>query len=394
MGFYPIFLYRKLRKKDTVWVHCVSVGEFLAAEPLIEKIKTNFPNQQLVITTTTRTGQKLADKNWGHRAVILYAPFDYFYAVGLFYFFVRPKAIVIMETEIWPALIALAPCPILLANARLSKKSLGNYKKIAFFLKPFLKKISYVLCQTDEDKSRFETIGFSAKSLYVIGQLKYEAAITNKEKVQESTLLDVSTKETITLLAASTHDPEEELFLKVYEEIARKSSKKWDLILVPRHPERSSQVVEQVKEKKMSYVTYSELKKSLTKTWTQDVCVIDTIGDLFKMYAFSDIVIIGGSFIPRGGQNPLEAAVWEKPIICGPYMFNFDKIVKDFLSHEALLQVEDEKDLKEKLTLWEQNEELRVKIGKRAGACVRKSKGISQTICDRFLKNMIDGEVL
>lgn len=383
LGLYSEPLKQQLVRQANLWVHCVSVGEFLAAEPLIRRLKADWPPFQLVVTTTTRTGQNLAQKRLKDIAQVLYVPLDFPFALRSFYQIVSPRLTLIMETEIWPSLLHLSPCPVILMNARLSDGSFQNYRKGRWFLRPFLKKLTIILVQTSRDKERFEALGVCAEQVLALGHFKYEAALARKE--QQKPVYSVKNKEEASvriLLAASTHAGEDEVMLAAFENLNNQMDEKWRLILAPRHPERCPEVEYLLAQTSLSWAYLSDCQQSGAEIWSKDVCLVDTIGDLFDLYALADMVVMGGSWVKHGGQNPLEAAVWSRAIICGPYMFNFTDIVEDLLRHHAVEQLASREDLKGAVLRLAQNELTRETLGQNAWACVSRDKHVIDQALD------------
>lgn len=322
-----------LRNTPILWIHAVSVGEVSSLTPLIKELSKDY---NIVITTITDTGKNVAEKRFSGLPVkVYYLPFDLPCPLKRFYEKIKPKALFITETELWPNLIKVIAqkIPLALINGRISEKSFKNYFPFRFFFRPLLEKMAFLAVQEDIYAERFKALGVNPKKIKVVGNLKFELNPEKKDFPELESLPGPI------LLAGSTHPPEEELILKAFLE----SSSEGTLILVPRHPERFSEVEEIIKNhlpKEDFYAKYSSIKgKNLELTASRGVILFDEMGALASLYRICDLAIIGGSFIPHGGQNPLEAIFWKKAVIIGPYTENFP-FVREFVEKKSLLQVE------------------------------------------------------
>ncbi|MFN3406650.1 MAG: 3-deoxy-D-manno-octulosonic acid transferase [Caldimicrobium sp.] len=305
------------RKTSCIWVHAVSLGEVLAIAPLVEELSKKY---NIILTTITDTGREVALKRFKPSYIkVFYLPFDYPFLIKRFIRKTKAKALLLTETELWPNLILTASIliPLGLINGRLSQKSFKRYKWIKIFLKELFNRFVFFAVQEEEYGKRFKALGASSEKIKVVGNLKFDLsipAVSFKE-------LEVLPRPII--IAGSTHHPEEELILKIFKE----SVKRGTLILVPRHPERFELVeklILSIIEEGEIYLRYSKLKATSVAMKSSKVIVLfDVMGKLSSLYRICDLAIIGGSFIPHGGQNPLEALYWKKPVIIGPHSENF-----------------------------------------------------------------------
>ena len=303
-----------------IMFHGVSVGEINAIEKLIRKSREEFPEVKIVVTTGTNTGQELAHKKLdGVADLITYFPFDTPSCVKRFLDNVKPDMILIAETEIWPN-IALEckkrGIKLCIINGRISDRTYKSYKALKLFFKPLLNTYAGIYTQSSEDLNKFLSLGTNPETTQRMNNLKFD--ITAPEVTFE---FDKSGK---VLLAASTHSGEDEIVLSVYDRL-KKSGRHDDLklIIAPRHLTRKDDVVMLIGESGYTYGLRSEGTVSLADT---DIMLLDTMGELGKMFAYSDISFIGGSFNKTGGHNPLESIIFSKPVISGPSIHNFKDI--------------------------------------------------------------------
>lgn len=319
----PLWLRQKLgrlkpRTDDTplLWVHAVSVGETATAATFINSFMKSHPEYRVVISTVTDTGRKVAIDRLGGRAEVIYLPFDLPVFIKSAIRALRPSVFVVMETEIWPNLfhcMSSSGVPVAMLNGRISKKSFNSYLKLKFALKPVLANVSAFSMQSPTYAERIIRMGAEPSRVRVDGNLKFDIKLDRKV-IQWTRGLSGPI-----VVAGSTHRGEEELMAGVFKSIL--SRRAVSLILAPRHPERTQEVEGVLRSHGLTCLKRSEIKNS--EPSTADVVLVDTVGELTSIYSEADISIIGGSFIPHGGQNPLEPAYWGKPVICGPNMWNF-----------------------------------------------------------------------
>lgn len=327
LGFYKNL---SSQDKETIHFHAVSVGEVNAIETLVKETRKSFPSANIVLTTTTKTGQEIANKKLVNIVdAITYFPFDFFFSVIAFLQAVKPNKIIIAETEIWPNFVYLAKksnIPVYIVNGRLSPHSYKGYKKFSWFFKPVLSQYAGIFMQTNGDVDRILDVGAPKQITKFMGNLKFDIKpILNNEEIQklaESLKLDGNKL----IVAASTHKGEDEIVLESFSEI-KKEFPDTKLLIAPRHPERYEQVTELISKTKFSFG-----KRSLNDDFSQnDIIMLDTMGELMKMFSICHFAYIGGSFSTTGGHNPLEANIWGKPVVSGNCVFNF-KDIYEFLT--------------------------------------------------------------
>lgn len=334
LGFIDKGVKDSLRQKKNIWIHAVSVGEAMVLGAFIEKMKKELPGFNIVLTTTTSAGNYVASKNFGDKAAIFYSPFDLSFAVKRFFRIIRPEALIIVETEIWPNLMRVAKrqgVPVVIINGRVSPRSFKRYKLIKPLLKSTFKKIDLFCMQSEEDADRIIAIGAEKDKVKITGNMKFDISLEYRvQSTEYRERLGLSEKD-ILIVAGSTHKGEEEILLDVYKNLSKKLSN-IKILIAPRHINRIPEI------------------KKLTKN-VSGAFLLDTIGQLKDFYSIADIVFIGGSLVPHGGQNPIEPAYFSKPIIFGPYMFNFSQIARILINGMAAIEIKDKKGLEEAMSL-------------------------------------------
>ena len=349
LGSYPKFRHDG---RKVIWLHCVSVGETNAARPLVDQLLSKFPSHRLVISTTTKTGQELAQKLFGDMAAaVFYFPFDFKFIVRKALKNFRPSVVLLMETEIWPRFFREARrfgAKVVIVNGRLSGRSFARYSRISFFIKEVLANVDLAIMQGDADAERVRLLGIAASKVCVTGNIKFDQPISNEQELTEAFRSRFGFSVEIPLIvAASTHDPEEEWILEAFAKLLpEESARNSRLLIAPRHPERFDAVEGAIRAvgrttltqiQPLSYVRRSNPPSTGDKS--ARVVLLDSIGELRAAYPLATIVFVGGSLIPHGGQSVLEPAAAGKAIITGPYTHNFDAVVKEFLANDAIIQL-------------------------------------------------------
>lgn len=341
LGFLPRF---ETDERKVVWLHSVSVGETNAARPLVEHLRRDFPDHRLIISTTTRTGQELARSIYGDQAeCIFYVPFDWRWTVRRVLKRFSPSVLLIMETEIWFNLIresSKARMRIAIVNGRMSERSFKRYGYFKRTMKRLYGYIDRALMQTNADANRVMALGMRASKVKVTGNLKFDHHVTAQENElteQFRTRFGI-TPDAPLIIAASTHAPEEEWVLDAFKKAWKASGGGLPrLMIAPRHPERFADVVELLKKTGFTWVRRTESASGRDKT--AEVILLDSIGELRAAFPLAEIVFVGGSLIPHGGQSILEPAAAGKAIITGPHTANFADAIANFLERDALVQI-------------------------------------------------------
>jgi 3-deoxy-D-manno-octulosonic-acid transferase len=324
---------------NVIWVHAVSVGETRAAAPLIALLRQQWPDAPLLITQMTPTGRDCATSLYGDVATICYLPYDYPGAVQRFLAHYRPRFGVLMETEIWPNLIFAAKqagIPLFLVNARLSEKSFTGYRKLGGLIRQALGSLTAVAAQGTADAQRLECLG--AASPLVCGNTKYDISAAQEQIELGEAFRERIGKRKI-LVCASTREGEEKLILQAWPQQADCL-----LVLVPRHPERFSQVGEMAMQAGFSVQYRSD---QLPVNAATDIWIGDSMGEMFAYYQAADLVLVGGSLLPFGGQNLIEPASLGIPVLMGPSTYNFADASAQAFACGAAIQVSDAAELVE-----------------------------------------------
>ncbi len=327
--------YRQRPERPLIWLHAVSVGETRAAEPLVRALAARYPGYELLLTQMTPTGRETAQQLFGDAATIAYLPYDYPSAVARFLARFRPSLGILMETEIWFNLVeacARQGVPLFLANARLSEKSARGYAGVAPLTRAALGRLAAVGAQTREDAGRLEQLG--AHDVEITGNLKFDVAIA-PQLLQLGAELKRRIGPRPVLLAASTRAGEEELVLDALERIDVEGLL---LLLVPRHPQRFGEVAALLETRGLRHARRSE-----GRTLPPDCRVLlgDSMGEMAAYYFACDLAFIGGSLLPLGGQNLIEACAVGRPLLFGPHMYNFAEASRLALAAGAAIEVAD-----------------------------------------------------
>ncbi|MCK7552003.1 lipid IV(A) 3-deoxy-D-manno-octulosonic acid transferase [Marinobacter goseongensis] len=312
--------------EPVIWVHAVSVGETIAAAPLVKALLRRRPDIPILMTAMTATGSARARAMFGDQVHYAYSPYDTPGAVRRFASRVQPRALVIMETELWPNMIANTSrhdVPIFLINARLSERSAKGYERVASLVRPLLRSLCWIAAQADEDAGRFLRIGAQPESVSVTGSIKFDVDITEALRSESATLRAQLGNGRPVWIAASTHEGEDKQILEAHRCVLSDFPDAL-LVIVPRHPERFDDVAA-LTEKLGLRLARRSLAETTLATDIQ-VYLGDTMGELLMLYGASDVAFVGGSLIERGGHNPLEPAAWGLPVLSGPHIFNFETI--------------------------------------------------------------------
>ena len=350
-GFWQkIGFYKNIKKENQkhIVVHAVSVGEVIAVEKFVKTLRETFKEEKIILTTVTKTGNAVANQKLKSTVdEIIYFPFDLFFCVKSFIRNIKPDLVIIAETEIWPYFakeLNNKKIPIAIINGRISPNSHKGYKKFNWFFKKVLANYSKILMQTQGDRERIIDVGAPEQITEVMGNLKFD--ISNNFSKEEIANL----KEQFALngnplfIVGSTHNGEDEIVLAVYQAVS-KIIPNLKMLLAPRHPERLKDV-----EALINSLDFKYGKRSNKDTFEENqIILLDTMGELSKLYAISDIAFIGGSFSGTGGHNPLEAAIFDVPVLSGPSTFNFKDIYKYLTTDKAAFIVENQAQFEEML---------------------------------------------
>ncbi len=314
-----------------LWLHAVSVGEVSAALPLLDALLARYPGVPLVISTTTPSGAELLRARCGERVRHVYLPFDTPGAVRRAFTRLGPRALVLLETELWPNLVALAPCPVLLLNARLSQRSARRYARVPGLTTPMLRSLAHIACQSGDDAERFVTLGAPAANVSVCGNLKADRTPCT-DHARTARWLPGGGR---VLLAGSTHEGEEAALLAAFAAL-RSEHTDLRLLIAPRHVTRVEKVLALCREAGW------RVARGSAEPAPVDVLVLDILGELAGAYALADVAFVGGSLSARGGHNLLEPAAHGTPVVTGPSLYNFAALAQALEEAGALRIVSSE----------------------------------------------------
>jgi 3-deoxy-D-manno-octulosonic-acid transferase len=401
-----------------IWFHTVSAGETIAAAPLIARLASRDPGTPILVTTMTPTGSAQVERLLGGTVAHCYAPYDFPDVVHGFFERVRPRLLVLMETELWPNMLraaAVRNVPALLINARLSERSARGYRWIAPLTREMLTSLARIACQYPDHARRFRALGAQDEQLLITGSVKFDITLPDDHAARVTTLHAVlGLAGRPVWIAASTHDGEEGAVLSAHRAI-RDQHPGALLILVPRHPSRATQVAGLVAEAGLSCAHLSALPSSRAEEQateanarvtarTQpvapqdvhrpahgdrperldgvDVLLGDTMGELLYLYGLSAVAFIGGTLVSVGGHNPIEAAVCGQPLVMGPHTHNFEDVVASFTAGDCLTRVTGGAELGRAVAGWLADPAARAAAGERAMQVVRANQGATERLLD------------
>jgi len=380
-----------LSQPDVIWIHAVSVGEVEACRPLVKALQQEYPEHQLLITTMTPTGSARVKLLFADTVTHCYLPYDLPFAIKRFLNRTKPQFGIIMETEIWPNLLTTCKqlkIPLVLANARMSERSANGYARFANFTASILDNLSLIAAQGQDDKKRFQQLGASNKKVHVVGNLKYEINLAASLKEQAEAMRNMWDNNRPVLVAASTHEGEEEMLLNAARQI-RAHFADLLLIIVPRHPERFDRVAALAQRSGVKIIRRSEHRPCPADI---QVMIVDTMGELPLFYAASDLAFVGGSLVPHGGHNLLEPAILGRAVITGPHFFNFNEITKQFIAANAAIQVNDTQELAETVINLLQNSQQRAQMSEAGLKLIATSQGASTRLVNLIKHNLTRNE--
>ena len=378
LGIYRQDLRAVLHGKKVIWVHAVSVGETRAAIPLLKGLRREYPEAILILSNVTETGRKIAAKieEIDH---FVFFPFDLRWIVRKVFNIIQPSLIILVETEIWPNFVLEAKdrkIPIILVNGRISDRSFPRYRRLRKIMLPVLESLSAFCMQSEQDSRRIRHLGAATGRVEVTGNLKFDmqSPELNTDDIPSLRALYKLPDNSTIWVAGSTHDGEETELVNVYQRL-RESHQHLILIIVPRHPERSRQLFEDLARRGVLASFRSELSSSSQTLRPGEILIVDTLGEMLKLYAVSDLVFVGGSLVPVGGHNILEASLMKKPVLFGPYMQNFKEIARLVRTAHGGLQVKNADDLYRQMKLLLDNPSEAEHIGDNGKYLVEANQG-------------------
>ena len=373
---------------DFIWLHAVSVGETLAAVPLVKTLQEKYPQHRLMVTCMTPTGSERIKAAFGDSVDHSYMPYDTPDAVARFLNRLKPKMLIIMETELWPNTIAACQSrdiPVILANGRLSARSAAAYQSISSLVQPMLSGISAVAAQHKDDGDRFIRLGLPPSALEVTGNIKFDLSLDRDVQDRAAVLSEQwhCGNNRPVFLAASTHRGEDEIILQSFGQIKQQIDNAL-LVLVPRHPERFNQVGELC-----TSAGFTLARRSAgDKVEAADVLLGDTMGELMVFFGACDVAFVGGSLVATGGHNMIEPAAWGVPVLTGPHLFNFTEASQLLLAADGMLVCNDAAELAEQCISLMGNKGRRQEVGNAARLVAEANRGALDklmSVIDRFI---------
>jgi 3-deoxy-D-manno-octulosonic-acid transferase len=365
---------RVLNNTRPIWVHAVSVGEVMAAHPLIRDLRKKYPNRKFILSTVTVTGNYTARQRVPEADAVFYFPFDFPWIVRRVIRMINPAIVLVAETELWPNFfreLKRQGIPSALINGRISPRSYGNYLKFKRFFTQVFEQVTLFCMQSEEDAARIQDIGAAVDKVRVTGNLKFDQKIPT---AQQQPVVIAPGRKVIT--AGSTHRGEEAILLEIYSRL-RKKYPDLVLIIAPRHPERFDEVCGLI-----TNAGYECQRRTRIKGPVKDVVLLDTIGELRAFYGLCTIAFVGGSLVKVGGHNLLEPAAMKKPVIFSSYMFNFKEISEALIQAGGGIMVKDKEELYEKLDNLLTDKELVRSIGERAFKVIAANSGATARTID------------
>ena len=375
--------------ENIIWLHAVSVGETLAAVPLVKALQAKYPQYRLLVTCMTPTGSDRIKSAFGDSVDHCYAPYDTLDAVARFLARVNPKLLIIMETELWPNTIAACQrrnIPVILANGRLSARSAKAYQRIRSLAQPMLSSLSAVAAQHRDDGARFVDLGLPEAAMQVTGNIKFDLSLDQAVQTKAAELSEQWSGQgkRLVFLAASTHRGEDEIIIDAFNQIRQQIDQAL-LVLVPRHPERFNQVAELCKTADFNLARRSQSDQ----VGGVDILLGDSMGELMAFYGACDIAFVGGSLVANGGHNMIEPAAWGVPVLTGPHLFNFTEASQLLIDGGAMQVANNAKQLAEQSIALFESQERREKMGNQARLIAEANRGALDNlvaVIDRFIE--------
>jgi len=396
LGHYPKEVKDWLKRPDRpVWIHAVSVGEVLLARVLVRELRRHRPNLRVFLTVGTPTGRRVAEPLLDDKTCLVYVPTDFYYSMMRAFRRVNPRALILVENEIWPNMLWRAKkmgIPVCLVNSRLSRRNRRLFRAARTFVRPVLQAFDWIGVQSEEDLGRFAIAGFPENRLHLMGSMKYDVAdlaSDNPGKGREIRKLAGWDQGQVVLLGGSTHPGEEQALADLVRALKPKHPK-LRLMLVPRHVERRGEILQQLSSTGLKVGLRSRLEEE--KGSDRDILLVDSTGELRDLYPACELVFIGKTLTGKGGQNFLEAARHGRAIVAGPHMDNFQSLRREFLTDKAMVVSADAAGLKTDLDRLLASTTEREDLGRRAQACFREHLGAGARHVEALLK-FLNGKV-
>ena len=371
------------KTNKSVWFHAVSLGEVISSAKIVDEI---LENHDVVLSVSTPTGLREANKIFGSRLKVVYAPWDFILFTSGFFRSFNPKALILFETEIWPSMVSIAHSkniPIILSNARMSEKSYKNYKKLSPLSKKTISKISIIYTQSKSHASRFEKLGAPVEKIECVGSVKFDIDSSSRESSSNNSKPFI--------LAASTHPGEDEIIIDAYKNIIE-DNPEIGLVIAPRHPERAYAIKKLLDKTNLNGRILQEIPKDIAN---ESIEIINGTGMLRELYSKAQLAFVGGSlFQSNGGHNIIEPALERCPFIVGPHMHNFQDILKLFVDEDACLQTDKNLDVLSGFKDLLNNNSLRENMSSKAFEICLENKGSTDKQCSGIIEMINKKEVI
>ncbi|MGA1236605.1 MAG: 3-deoxy-D-manno-octulosonic acid transferase [Limisphaerales bacterium] len=394
-GLFTEDLQHQFQQNPPIWLHAVSVGEANLVVRLVNALQTTLPQCRFVVSTTTTTGMAQLQKQLPSSITKIYYPLDFLPWVKKSLRTVQPKAVILVEAEIWPNFLWTTrslQIPALLVNARVSEKSQRRYTRLKSLFHPLFAQFKLVCCSTHTDAQRLLSLGCPTTSIQTVGNLKFDVELPpspHPDPAATQLLLQAGIKPEshLILLGGSTHAGEEKILGECLKSL-RPSFPNLVLVVAPRHFERAGDACHDLQQLGLQVTRRSSLQANATLNPPPDALVVDSTGELKSLYSCATVVFIGKSLTAHGGQNPVEPAALAKPIITGPHMQNFQLITREFLAHQAITQVQNPEQLLHQIQYLLENPEACQRLGENARQVVQTSSGATKRTLNAILQTL------
>jgi 3-deoxy-D-manno-octulosonic-acid transferase len=394
-GRFPKELQQQFQQNPPIWLHAVSVGEANLVVRLVQQLQTSLPHCRFVVSTTTTTGMAQLQKQLPDPITKIYYPLDFLPWVKKSLRTVQPKAVILVEAEIWPNFLWTTrslQIPVLLINARVSEKSQRRYAKLKSVFTPLFSQFKLVCCASPTDAQRLLSLGCQPSSIHTVGNLKFDVELpTSPEPDPTASQLllqaGIHPQHHLILLGGSTHAGEEKILGECLKAL-QPSFPNLTLVVAPRHFERASDACHDLQQLGLHVVRRTSLQPDTPLAQPPDALVVDSTGELKALYSCATLVFIGKSLTTHGGQNPIEPAALAKPILTGPHMENFRLITREFLAHHAISQVQNQQQLLHQIQYLLENPQARQSLGQKAQQVVQTSSGATHRTLTAILQTL------
>lgn len=379
-GYMPASLLKKIEGRRAIWIHAASVGEIVATSPLVKEVKKEFPEAVVVVSVVTATGHAMAHRIIPEAEGIIFFPLDLPYLTRKILHIIKPITILLVETEIWPNFLRIAQSeniPVMMVNGRISDRSMKRYKYISAFTREMLRSIERFCMQSKFDAAHIECLGAHTPDITVTGNMKYDQTYATVSDEEKQALLDefgFGNNHPI-IIAGSTHKGEEETIFETFIQVLKEYPQA-RLLIAPREIYRGHDIQNLAKRYELSAICRSDMTEPVHEGIP--VVILDTIGELGRLYSLGDIIFVGGSLVKTGGHNILEPAAHGKPILVGPHMFNFKEIFGLLNSRGACEQVKNGKALTTMVLRLCKDKDLSTEMGQNCLDIIRENRGATQ----------------